>query len=635
MRRSAPARLALVVGAFFGALGCDQILNVDGIQLSRQPPLLDASGGDVATPPQICVGGQLRCEGVALQVCELDGRAFRTARVCSTPELCCDGPHCGAVQGCLPPACARGDFRCEGTTLSICNDGQTGWVPIDECATAAHCNASAGRCTDEPCDSVARESQCNGAAREQCQPPGWRVVDTCATPTLCRTGIATADCEETRCVIDDNQQSPFQCTYGDLMRCNDAQTGFEHVETCLNATRCTPLIEELAGDPYAPVLDPNALLRLGCRSANCSPGRYKCEAGGALMRCNADLTGYLDRVDVCASMAHCNSAQGRCEDVPCAEGATQCSGDEFQRCRDGRWEVSGTPCASGARCDHLQGCTPALCQANEYRCDGRQLMRCNVNLDGWIPVHTCETETLCNVAAKRCDEPLCTEGQRRCARDGSLLGCSPGRDSWQTLQECRRALGAAADINASAACDPAGPGQCLGQASCVSGAFRCNGQFLERCRDNIWAPYARCASAALCDASGTGACTEPTCEPGSYQCVVPGAGSVPAMPGAPTRGLVLQRCNADGTGYELYDACAAEELCDAAHGQCDICDAREPTFCDGNELLVCTADGQERLLQRVCSLGCVGPEQPGPPACREDALSTTAIDSSPSPGGSP
>lgn len=632
MRRSAPARLALVVGVF-GALSCDQILNVDGIKLGRQPVLVDASDGDIATLPQACVGGELRCEGVALQVCELDGSAFRTARVCSTPELCCDGPQCGAVQGCLPPACARGDFRCEGTTLSICNDGQTGWAPIDECATAAQCNASAGRCTDEPCDSVAREYQCNGAVLEQCQAPGWRVVDACATPTLCTSGIASVECAETRCIIDANQLSPFQCTYGDLMRCNDAQTGFEHVETCLNAARCTPLLEELTGDPYAPALSPEALLRLGCRPANCSPGRYKCEAGGALMRCNPDLTGYLDRVDVCASEAHCNAAEGRCEEVPCTENATQCSGDEFQRCEGGRWEISGAPCASGARCDHLRGCTPALCQANEYRCDGRQLVRCNVNLDGWIPVHTCESEALCNVAAKRCDEPLCSEGQRRCTREGSLLGCSPGRDSWRTLQECGGALGAGSDLNASAACDPAGAGQCLALATCASGTYRCNGQFLERCRDDLWAPYARCASAALCDPTGTGACIEPACEPGSYQCVAPGANSVPALPGEPTWGLVLQRCKADGTGYELYESCAAEELCDAAHGQCDICDARQPTFCNGNELSVCTADGQERMLLRACSLGCVSPEQPGPPACLEDALSTTLPGSSQSPGG--
>jgi hypothetical protein len=620
MRRSAPAQLlALAAGAFFGGLGCEQILNVDGIKLGRQPALVDASADTVDAPPQVCVGGQLRCQGVALQVCLSDGSAFRTARVCSTPELCCDGPQCGTIQGCLPPACAAGDFLCEGTTLSICNDGQTGWTPIDECATAAQCNASLGRCTEQPCDSVRREYQCNGAVLEQCQAPGWRLIDTCATPTLCKTGAATVECAETRCVIGDNQLSPFQCTYGDLMRCNDAQTGFEHVETCLNPTRCTPLIEDLAGDAYAPVLSSQELLALGCRAANCSPGRYECQPDGALMRCNADLTGYRDLVDTCASAAHCNAAAGRCDAVPCTEMTTQCSGEEFQRCIAGRWVRAGLPCASGARCDHTQGCTPAVCQATEYRCEGRELMRCNVNLDGWIPVHTCETESLCNAAAKRCDQPVCLQGQRRCSRDGDLLECGEGREAWRIVADCGAGIGAGIGANVSAACDPTGPGRCLGQTSCAAGALRCNGQFIERCRDNTWVPHARCATAALCDASGTGSCLEPTCQPDTYQCVAPGANSIPAAPGAPTRGLLLQRCNSSGTGYELSETCSAEEFCDAAHGQCDICDSGEPVFCNGNELSVCTADGQERMLQRVCPLGCVTPEQPGPPACREDA----------------
>lgn len=636
MQRSAPAQLlALAAGALFWTLGCDQLLNVDGIKIGRQSALADASDGASAVPPPACVAGQLHCEGVALQICQLDGSAFRTARVCSTAELCCDSPQCGAIQGCLPPACARGDFRCEGTTLSICNDGQTGWTPIDDCATPAQCDSRLGRCTDQPCDSVTREYQCNGDALSRCQPPGWRVIETCSTPALCNAGLATAECAQTRCAIDDDQISPFQCTYGDLMRCNDAQTGFEHVETCLNATRCTPLIEELAGDPYAPVLSSQALLALGCRPANCSPGRYKCEPDGSLMRCNANLTGYLDTVDVCASAAHCNAASGQCEDAPCDGNATQCSGDEFQRCVDGRWVSDELRCASGARCDHLRGCTPAVCQATEYRCDGRELSRCNVNLDGWIPVHTCDTEALCNVAAKRCDLPVCLEGQRRCSREGGLEECTPGRDAWRTVEDCRGGVGAGVDANASAACDPAGLGQCLGQASCALGALRCNGQFLERCRDDTWVPHARCASAALCDASGAGSCVDPTCLPGSYRCVAPGANSVAAAPGEPTRGFSLQRCNAGGTAYEPYDACSAEEFCDAAHGQCDICDSGQPAFCNGNELSVCTADGRERILQRVCSLGCMTPEPPGPPACRESALSTTSADPSQVPEGGP
>lgn len=86
----------------------------------------------------------------------------------------------------------------------------------------------------------------------------------------------------------------------------------------------------------------------------------------------------------------------------------------------------------------------------------------------------------------------------------------------------------------------------------------------------------------------------------------------------PRLGLALEACNAQGTGYVPALACAPGELCDDVHGQCDIC-APSQLLCSDRELLVCTADGQERTLYKVCEQGCV--EATGivnRTTCRED-----------------
>ncbi len=620
MWRRARATIFFVfaAGATLGVGACEQILNVDGV-------VIIGLGPDGGPSLSVCKRDQFHCEGVALQLCDVETGAFRTVRVCSTAELCCDDPNeCGDQPGCRAPSCAPGDFRCSGAALELCNAGQTGWTQVDLCPSPSQCNASLGHCADEPCGALGREYQCNNASLQQCAPGlgAWTLSEECSTHALCSANSNAFGCGQTGCRIGTTLvPNPFQCMDGDLMRCNDAQTGFEYVETCLNTANCNALIEELVGTPYTQYLTPAELEKLGCNPPSCTPGRFRCD-GASLRRCNANRTGYIDLAATCQSPRHCDASAGICQPVPCTVNTTQCSGNEFQVCTPAGWQVNDR-CSSGAQCDTRLGCQPAACEPNGYRCNGADLVRCNVDRTGWIPVRACATEGLCNVAAKRCDPPLCLPGQRRCF-GARLEQCNPSRDGWQLIADCAAAT-PGVEGSPSALCDPSVDGGCQAVPGCPTGALRCNGQSLERCRDNAWRPYRRCTTAALCDASGAGSCQPPVCQPGTHRCIISEVNPVLPEAGASRAGLTLQACNAGGTGYELVRACTPDQLCDATHGQCDLCDPTQPYLCSGNELLVCTADGQERTLDKLCADACVAPgtSDGGPrpltrATCRED-----------------
>jgi hypothetical protein len=605
--------------SFFAFWACAQILNVDGIIVELPPVDAGAAGAGPGAPA--CQAGSFHCEGAALQLCEQPADGFRTVRVCSSPELCCATPElCAGQPGCLAPACSDGEFRCEGAVLQACNSGHSAFVEIDRCPSATQCNATLGRCTEEPCDSTSREHQCNGRDYEECLPgrSEWTLSEACATYGLCSTA-EPAGCTPSDCRIggSGNEQSPYQCVSGNLMRCNDAQTGWEFVETCLNTANCNALIEPLLGDPYAPAMSGSMLRVLGCTAPGCAPGRYKCD-GANLTLCGANRTNYLDRVDTCITPRHCDANAGRCNSVPCTIGQRQCSGNEYQVCTESGWKVEEI-CDPTAPCDAQSGCQPTLCRPNEYRCSGEQLERCNVERTGWIPVEVCASQALCDVASKRCLAPVCASGESRCNPDGQLQHCTPERDGWSVDADCAALANLAPGAAASAACDPSGAGRCLPAASCVSGAYRCNGAELERCRDNAFHPYAHCSTPAQCDALG-GACVAAVCDPGQFRCVAPGTPPTPVEDTNGRRGATLEVCNDAGTAFETRRACGPLELCDDEHGQCDICDAASPLACSGSALEVCTADGQERTLYKVCTQGCLeaGTGGASRTTCRED-----------------
>lgn len=619
-RRTWASRAA--AATLLGASACAQLLGEDWPVIGP-PPAEDAG----VTPR--CAVGELRCEGVALSICRADQSGFRMVQVCSSPELCCaePGPGCDQV-GCRLPVCARGDFLCEGTTLRVCNEAQTGWDRVDECASAAHCNASLGRCTEAPCVAVpaGSEFQCNGPVLEACTDQGWQELRNCGTQALCDPE-PPGECRVTGCdVADVAGASAFRCINPDLQRCNDQQTGFEHVETCYNPANCDPRHGVLHGE-----VPPAELAELGCSAPRCIAGTYRCERA-RLLRCNVNRTAYTEEEGICASPSHCNASAGRCESEPCSVGSYQCSGNDLLRCaapaapETPETEESAAPapqpptwqlqeqCLSSARCDaEAAACVPRACASGEHRCNEAILERCNVDGTGWIPLRACITSALCDAAAKRCDAPVCEVNQRRCGRDGKLQVCAPGRERWADERDCRAEAAPAPpsdSLQLAALCDLTGA-TCSPQPSCAEGSRRCNGEFLERCEGNTWRPQQRCRTAALCDPSGTGSCRDASCRPGEYQCVTSGLTPVVVeqSPNNPIPDLTLQVCNPAGTAFVNVQHCDSR-YCDAVHGQCDLCNEYEP-ICEDETLWRCSGDGQEKELELPCPTGCA----PGRAAC--------------------
>jgi len=631
MPQAATRRLSFraLGGLLLLAIACAQVLDVDGIKI--------VGGGSAARPPPeppgVCASQELHCEGAALQICREDHSGFRTARVCSSPQLCCTDPSvCPNSPGCQPPVCTPGDFKCDERVLSVCNEGLTGWTPLSTCPSAAQCNAKLGTCNPQPC-TPGSDVQCSESNRMRCDGSGWSQSEQCLTRALCNPEASGPGCRPTGCLdfrdaSGSTVLSPFRCDNGDLLRCNDDLTEFEFVETCLNLLHCNDL-RDVVGDPRARNLSLADLERLGCTPPGCTPGKFRCD-GSRLMRCNVYRTDYLLDKD-CGSPGRCSASTGSCALQDCAQGSNQCSGKDFQVCTPARtWETIET-CAGAAQCDPSTGCRPALCQVTDYRCNGTALERCNVDGTDWIGVHSCETPALCNVAAKRCDPPLCGPNDTRCSVDGKLEHCSAGRNGWDTLDDCRALAGlpvTATPEQISGSCDLSGNGRCVNPPSCPAGASRCNGQYLERCQDNAWRPQQWCATRSLCDASGAGSCRPPVCKPGEYRCVIPGATPTVAQPGDPTRGLTLQVCNTAGDGFVNARDCSADNFCDAPHGQCDLCQALAP-LCFGSSLYLCSADGQERELEKTCQGECVTPsegaEGDGRPTCQEDMAPSAGV----------
>ncbi|MEY4549196.1 MAG: hypothetical protein RL685_5391, partial [Pseudomonadota bacterium] len=225
MPRRAPLSLRGAGILLLLATACAQILGVDDVVIV---PL--GAGGATSPappPPPACQPRQLRCQGAALQICRDDQQGFRTARICSTPELCCDDEaRCPADLGCQPPACAAGEFRCDGALLSVCNDAHTGWAPLTTCPSAAQCNTTLGRCSDQPCNAALPDRQCSEGALLECRGDGWSLVMQCESSALCSSvgpdlGCLPTNCTDVRGAGLGDLPSPFKCDNGELLRCND------------------------------------------------------------------------------------------------------------------------------------------------------------------------------------------------------------------------------------------------------------------------------------------------------------------------------------------------------------------------------------------------------------------------------
>src|ERR1044071_5104651 len=83
------------------------------------------------------------------------------------------------------PAATLNEPRCQAGVLQECNASRTGFSVLEQCTSAALCDAAAGACGAATC--TPNQRRCRGAALERCNPEGtgFELLEQCASAALC------------------------------------------------------------------------------------------------------------------------------------------------------------------------------------------------------------------------------------------------------------------------------------------------------------------------------------------------------------------------------------------------------------------------------------------------------------------
>lgn len=625
-------------------------------EVVRSTPTDSTEVSDAAVPVDMpdCAVGEYRCEGVALQQCEVGvAGGWKTIQSCDNAERCN-----AQQQRC--EECEPGTGRCDGWELSQCRHDGLGWVQwTRRCESAEHCNASAVRCDaclpgeascngnrlltcnqgrtgheEQLCDSadecnvhsmtcrpcVLGELECNGAQLRRCNDDReWVELAMCATGALCRAGLDAhwASGDEPRCAQPACEEQQTRCEGELLLGCPPGRHAWQVLDVCASSELCG----RSTGNQ--------------CLEPSCQIGAMRC-VGNELQRCNDDGTGW-QTLKRCGDAELCNTARRDC--VPCNPGDKQCNDRELQHCDENRvWQTTET-CSSWTACSsgEQQACAEPSCPVGSWSCNGRQLESCTAY--GRSLHDVCASVDLCDANAGRCLKPRCeAAGLLRCAGD-VLQQCSGGLDDWSFVEQCSE--GTVCDLHGEGCAErcpehpyrcndgqpeeclmhpdgsvewqPAGPhcetaGLCVVDAAGVScrapvcggtlPEYRCNPgdpQVIEQCAPDraSWVPSATCASGQTCDPGpdGQGPPQCDVCEPDSYACSSTGE---------------LLRCTSDGQRLITLEACGGPNRCEVSEGgregRCIPC-AGDETRCDGGNLLACVG-GEWELEQSCAEEGC-------------------------------
>ena len=362
--------------------------------------------------PPLCQPGEVVCDGVRLMACNDGQTGYDTVEECATVALCAlslENRNAAGVPQCVPPACEAGAFECtEAGVLQSCQEDRTGFLTVQACIGPSFCDASAGVCNGAPCEPGS--SRCNGARLERCREDrtGFDPLGLeCESAALCNASAAEPFCEDPACRRGDLSSDEFLCDGSTLSRCQEGLTAYEPSAECATPALC----------------DASARFD-GCRPPACEPDELRCR-GAFLEGCNAERTAF-EPLENCGAASQCDASVGTCTD-PCLPGSVRC--------------------------------TPR-----------GELEECVDRLSGWQLVADCLTRELCDAEQLECRPPACTPEQRRCRQQGQgsvLEGCAAGRDGFQTLLTC----------SAAETCDAPGE-QC---DACQPGSVRCEGDFLVTC----------------------------------------------------------------------------------------------------------------------------------------------------------
>jgi len=244
------------------------------------------------------------------------------------PDDCSDA---GQAAGTCVVRCQPGAPRCNDKVLQRCNDEGNGWQFVDQCASAALCDATNAECVPATCGE--REYRCTDAGElQQCNADrtDFQTIDRCRSAAFCSAVPSRPQCDGMPC-----RAGRQRCNGPQIEVCRDDRSGYDVVgEPCASAALCV----EGPADSAA------------CTAPACTPGTFACD-GVALTRCSDDANRFVT-VNECATAGLCRAEEQRCIDPVCKVGEQRCTGPVLERCnaaRDGYLPVQ--TCANELSCD--------------------------------------------------------------------------------------------------------------------------------------------------------------------------------------------------------------------------------------------------------------------------------------------
>lgn len=558
----------------------------------------DEQPNNAICEPPVCQRGQFsgtefRCVGATLQRCNDQHTGYDVLNTCASAGLC---NAALGFNGCVAPVCSPGQTRCNGDFLQICNGQRTGFDNVERCA-AGTCDSTAGRCAD-PC--VVGSARCNAQGElEECRDRliGREITARCGSPQLC--DAATRSCRQppAGCTADGVRRCRVQGADTILEVCSDGRSRFTPLDTCgpgefcdINNQRCDVCDQRsqatcqgnnlvtCAADGQSQVVTPCAQ---GCESVpngpdrcrNCVVGSATCE-GRQLVVCEQGAAGeVLDR-DNCETPGLCQAALADCN------------------------PASGEPCQ----------CQDSVCDPTDLRCNGRQPERCNANQTGFEPNGPSCTATLCDPETASCD--LCLSGDKRCAANGTMEGCSTDGSRFEPILRPGTALCLSPTGPAQTCPNGAGP---VTTTACASGICL-DGVGCVECDANRFTPE--------CVSNGSGGF-------GRTQCV---AGEEVTVPCSNQSGACFVTTCDDRNGCGVRPRCNTPELPVCIDGTCVECatsgDCSGGEVCVNNSCVQCAADQCSNGLLRRCASGALSAPTacPFPSVCNAQGTACRACD---------
>lgn len=479
--------------------------------------------------------------------------------------------------------------------------GDGGGVSTDPCEGSANGEPCAGGriCVAGACAPSRCGDGYQDVDSEGCEPPNTATCDAACQPCpaggCLDSGPACAGDE----VLEGGVCVPVEipCTEESLRCAGQAQRTREicTLETWMPAEPCDQgfLCDGPTADCVAPAF--------GC--AGMVPGEGVC-IGREHIQCGDDLT--MVDSELCPSPEHCTAAG--C--LPCLAGEYACDGNDLLRCDDPSVGFEMYDGCSPGECNAgLGACTTQRCVPEERSCRDGLLRLCNAAGTAFVETVDCG-DYICDAENNQCDACVpgaeyCRDGFSRsvCGADGQLwadeaciaLGSTPFCSGAGGCVECFENDTICEDASSIRTCsvdNEWGEAMSCEDQTCVDGACAglcapgqgiCDGADLTPCGvDGEWAEPQACPVLCQEGLAGTAFCA--ACAVGEYRCT----------------GDLLQRCNADQSGFEDVNTCG-EGLCDASAKTCTglTCNPGEAT-CEGNVLVRCNGTGTDFLPPTDC-----------------------------------